>query len=53
MRVSKGESNMDTILAAVDLSDVLTTIVPILVLGIGIAMAYKGLGLGKRAVNRI
>lgn len=43
---------MAEVLAAVDLSGVLTTIVPILVLSIGIAMAFKGQGLGKRAVNR-
>ncbi|WP_282435514.1 hypothetical protein [Parazoarcus communis] len=42
---------MADVLAAVDLTTVLTTIVPILVLGIGIAMAFKGSGLGKRAIK--
>ena len=44
---------MDTVLAAVDLSDVLVVIVPVLVASIGIAMAFKGQGLGKRAINRV
>ncbi len=43
---------MDEVLAAVDLSGALTAIVPILVVAIGIALAFKGSTLGKRAVSK-
>lgn len=43
---------MDAILAAVDLDGVGTWVAGAGVLIIGIAMAFKGIGLGKRAVNK-
>lgn len=43
---------MDEVLAAVDLSGALVAIVPILALAIGIALAFKGSDLGKRAVKK-
>lgn len=43
---------MDAILAAVDLSPVATFVAAAGVVVIGIAMAYKGISLGKRAVNK-
>lgn len=44
---------MDAILAAADLGTAEAAIIAILIVGIGIAMAFKGAGLGKRAVNRV
>lgn len=43
---------MAGILAAVDLSTVVTFVGSAGVVIIGIAMAFKGIGLGKRAVNK-
>lgn len=43
---------MKEILAAVALGDVATFVGAAGVLIIGIAMAFKGIGLGKRAVNK-
>lgn len=42
---------MDAVLAAVDLDGVLTALTPILIIGVGIALAFKGRGLGKKAIN--
>lgn len=42
---------MDAIFAAVDLATVATFVGATGVLVIGIAMAFKGIGLGKRAVK--
>ncbi len=43
---------MDSIFSAVDLSTVATFVAGAGVLVIGIAMAFKGITLGKRAVNK-
>jgi hypothetical protein len=43
---------MADIFAAVDLADVATFVTGAGVLIIGIAMAFKGITLGKRAVNK-
>ena len=43
---------MDAILAAVDLAGVSTWVVASGVLIIGIAMAFKGIDLGKRGVKK-
>lgn len=43
---------MDAVLAAVDLADVVTTLTPILVIAVGIALAFKGVILGKRAIAK-
>jgi hypothetical protein len=43
---------MDAIFAAVDLSKVATFVGVTGALVIGIAMAFKGISLGKRAVNK-
>lgn len=43
---------MDAIFAAVDLSSVATFVGAAGILIIGIAMAFKGISLGKRAVNK-
>ncbi len=43
---------MAAIFTAVDLSSVATFVSAAGVLIIGIAMAFKGIGLGKRAVNK-
>lgn len=42
---------MTEVLAAVDLSGALTTIGALLVVAIGIGLAFKGAGLGKRAIK--
>lgn len=42
---------MTEVLAAVDLSGALTAVTAALVVGIGIALAFKGQGLGKRAIK--
>jgi hypothetical protein len=47
-----GVSKMDAIFAAVDFSTVATFVGAAGVLIIGIALAFKGIGLGKRAVNK-
>lgn len=44
--------NMTEILAAVDLAGVATFVGGAGVLIIGVAMAFKAIGLGKRAVNK-
>lgn len=43
---------MDAILAAVDLASVSTWVIASGVLIIGIAMAFKGIDLGKRGVKK-
>lgn len=43
---------MADIFAAIDLSTVATSVVGIGVLIIGVAMAFKGVDLGKRAVRK-
>ena len=43
---------MAAILAAVDLSSVLTFVGTAGVVIVGIAMAFKGIGMSKRAVNK-
>lgn len=43
---------MASILAAVDLSTVATFVGTAGVVIVGIAMAFKGIGLGKRAINK-
>jgi len=43
---------MDAIFAAVDLSAVATFVGAAGVLIVGIALAFKGISLGKRAVNK-
>jgi len=43
---------MDAILAAVDLAGVATWVIASGVLIIGIAMAFKGIDLGKRGVKK-
>lgn len=43
---------MASILAAVDLSTVATFVGTVGVVIVGIAMAFKGISLGKRAVNK-
>ena len=43
---------MDAILAAVDLSTVATFVAGAGAVIIAITMAFKGIGLGKRAVNK-
>lgn len=43
---------MASILAAVDLSTVTTFVGTVGVVIVGIAMAFKGISLGKRAVNK-
>jgi len=43
---------MADVLAAVSFGEALTAIVALLVVGMGINMAFKGAGLGKRAINK-
>lgn len=43
---------MADVLAAVTFGDALTAVVALLVVGIGINMAFKGATLGKRAINK-
>ena len=43
---------MAAIFSAIDLSTAVTAITAILVIGIGISMAFKGSSLGKRAVGK-
>lgn len=43
---------VDTIMAAIDLSGLLAKITPILVIGIGIAIAFKAVSLGKRTISK-
>lgn len=43
---------MDTILAAVDMAGVATFVGTVGVLIVGVAMAFKGITLAKRAVNK-
>lgn len=43
---------MEAILAAVDLSDVATWLTGAGVVIISVALGFKGIGLGKRAVNK-
>ena len=42
---------MDAVLAAVDLADGVVAVTAALVVVIGIALAFKGAGLGKRAIK--
>lgn len=42
---------MEAVFAAIDLSGAAAAISGVLVLGIGIAMAFKAAGLGKKAVS--
>lgn len=44
---------MEAIFAAVDISTVATWVGTVGVLIIGVAMAFKGVTLGKRAVNKV
>lgn len=44
---------LDTLFDAVDLSSVTTKVVAMGVLIIGIAVAFKGIGLSKRGVNKV
>lgn len=43
---------MADVLAAVDMSGAATAILPILVLVVGLALTFKGVDLGKRAVRK-
>lgn len=44
---------MDAIFAAIDLTSVATTVGTLGVAIIGIALAFKAISLGKRAVNKV
>jgi hypothetical protein len=44
---------MEAIFDAVDITTVATWVGTVGVLIIGVAMAFKGIGLGKRAVNKV
>lgn len=46
------DSAADTIFAAVDLSGLLAKVTPILVIGVGIAIAFKAISFAKRAISK-
>lgn len=48
-----GEGAVDTIFAAIDLTTIAASVLAMGVLIIGVAMAFKGVDLGKRGVRKV